>query len=132
MNAHRDFRRLAISLGMSESELLDADAAKIDRRWLSSQDPASRTLWRAARDRWFRHVLHSDGERALTGAGFVDDGASARSLPIWEDQARFLTTPLHLARANLARAQGRRPAVVLSTGAYSPVHPGHLSVLECA
>ncbi len=135
MNAHRDFCEIAGIFEIGCDDLLAASAQQIDLLWIQAGEPMrSRRVWRAARDRFYRHLLFEDGLDSLTSAGFVDDKASVHSLPVWAEQAKFLTTPVHLAKQRYAQAsrEGRRPAVVLSTGAYSPVHPGHLSVLECA
>lgn len=132
MSAHKDFKRCHELLDMSEAELLQADPVQVDEAWADSGEKLERFAWRAVRDRWYRHVVHQRGLHALTVAGFVDDRSTAPSLRERFDSA-LLTTPVHLAQANLAHVpDGQVPVVILSTGAYSPIHPGHLAVLEGA
>ncbi|MBI5516794.1 MAG: NAD(+) synthase [Deltaproteobacteria bacterium] len=100
---------------------------------------ALRLAWQVLRDPYLAHTsLALGAEDDLKDAGSFDDRATERDLAEpWRDP-RWLSTPLHKVLDGLRRAGPRAdgtfaPLVVLvSTGAFCPVHRGHLSMLERA
>ncbi len=82
------------------------------------------------------HYAHLAGETYsdLTAAGFTDDGLAQSILSSPPSDPSWLTTPFGKLRRNLeAHARDPRPpAVLLSTGAFAPIHDGHLAMLEAA
>lgn len=116
------------------------------------EDPeqASRMIARANLDPYYSLVLPQlTGERAedtarnLFEAGFFNDGSTSAELNSAEYfRLNWLCTPLHkltTALQDLALSQGickslsdRRLFVLLSTGAFCPVHHGHIEMMEIA
>jgi len=72
------------------------------------------------------------GPSGVEEAGYFEDSRpSLRPDP--RQDSEWLCTPLFKARENLKRAPDSAPlAVLLTTGALCPVHPGHLAMLEQA
>ncbi|PNG50391.1 MULTISPECIES: hypothetical protein [unclassified Variovorax] len=69
----------------------------------------------------------------LRAAGFIDDllDGSVRAHPCWSPA--MLTTPLMKVRRALAQSpEDARKLVLLSTGSYSPMHEGHIALMERA
>ncbi len=84
--------------------------------------------WKLERDVFYNDLAKQHGRAFVEEAGFFEDTASADA-PL--ENVRLLCTPLGRAASNLARA-ARPPAVLLCTGAYCPVHPGHVELMELA
>lgn len=102
---------------------------------------------KARRDPYYRHLFEtsmgSPSLEELYHAGFFDDGlpASVREHASWS--TRVPTTPVGklmrhlqarkaLAGPGLAAPAPNRQVVLLTTGSFSPVHQGHLRMLEAA
>ncbi len=116
------------------------------------EDPeqASRMIARASLDPYYSLVLPQlTGERAedtarnLFEAGFFNDGATAAELNSADYfRLNWLCTPLHKLATNLQdlslaqdicpSSSDRRLFVLLSTGAFCPVHHGHIEMMEIA
>ncbi len=86
------------------------------------------------RDPYYREVYEELGSlRALEHAGFFDDRGPDEPPRDGRRDASWLVTPLDAVRRRLALAPPSAPlAVLLSTGAFCPVHRGHLSMMERA
>lgn len=81
------------------------------------------------RDPYFADLWRRYGtQAALAEAGWFDDGLAQ---PVEPDD-RFLTTPVQKIVRNLRSAPPGRRAVLLTTGAFSPPHRGHLQMMELA
>jgi nicotinic acid mononucleotide adenylyltransferase len=108
------------------AELSDEACADPDRR-------AIRYAWRALRDPFYRSVCRRYGPESLDEAGFFDDGATPRTIAEPEDTVNVLCTPTHKIRRLLERAPaGARKVALLTTGAFSPPHAGHLEMMQTA
>lgn len=80
--------------------------------------------WKIARDPYLRPLAERRGESAVWDAGFFfDDDPDDAPL----DDIDWWCTPLPRRRTS-----GGRPAVLLATGAFCPVHEGHLAMMERA
>ncbi|UQW99272.1 hypothetical protein [Streptomyces sp. RerS4] len=82
----------------------------------------------AWRDPFYRDVITEWGASALQSTGYFDDGATREDLQeaILDP---FFCTPVH----KLTRSPGRtKPLVLLATGAFSPIHQGHVDMLLSA
>src|SRR5437763_7703456 len=80
--------------------------------------------WKIRRDRYLSKLAEQQGEDAVLQAGFFFDD-DAEDAPL--DDVDWLTTsPPRRARS------GNRPAVLLTTGGFCPVHAGHLMMMERA
>jgi Cytidylyltransferase-like len=80
--------------------------------------------WKMRRDPYLAPLVARDGEAAAWDAGFFLD-EDPDDAPI--DDVDWLCTPLPT-----RRAAGDRPAVLLSTGGFCPLHEGHLAMMESA
>ncbi|MEO8354212.1 MAG: hypothetical protein ABI680_20985, partial [Chthoniobacteraceae bacterium] len=74
------------------------------------------------RDPFLARLCERHGESAVWAAGFFFD-SDAENAPL--DDVDWLCTP----RPKRA-VTGERPAVILFTGAFCPVHTGHLAAME--
>jgi NAD+ synthetase len=70
--------------------------------------------------------------QAVEEAGFFDDGAPAEVSADGRRDPEWLITPLHKITARLPDLDERWPAVLVTTGAFCPVHRGHLEMMELA
>ncbi|MDX2389246.1 hypothetical protein NJL88_03920 [Streptomyces sp. DK15] len=79
-------------------------------------------------DPFYRDVIAEWGEVELQGAGYFDDGSTRADLQ-QENITPFFCTPTH----KLTRSPNEtRPLVLLATGAFSPIHHGHMDMLLSA
>ncbi len=76
-------------------------------------------------------VLSAD---ELQEAGWLELEGSNGGPALGGDQERLLTTPLHLLQRRLldSGSTGRSPVVLLASGAFCPVHAGHVEMMEKA
>lgn len=81
--------------------------------------------WKVARDPFYRAL----DPALLEEAGFFEDTATTDA-PL--DDVRWLCTPMRKVRGRLGRGGDGPPIVLLSTGAFSPVHNGHLAMMAAA
>lgn len=81
--------------------------------------------WKLARDPYLGPLVAKHGDAYATSAGFFFDEDPADAAL---DDVDWLCTPLPRAPT----AQVKRPVVLLSTGGFCPVHPGHLAMMERA
>lgn len=80
--------------------------------------------WKIARDPYLSLLHRTSGEAAVYESGFfLDDDPEDAPL----DDVDWLCTP-----APKLRISGARPAVLLSTGGFCPLHAGHLEMMERA
>jgi nicotinic acid mononucleotide adenylyltransferase len=81
-----------------------------------------------AQDPFFSTVVGELGEAGIAQAGFFTDSlASPLNIP---QSLALDCTPLSYVREQLAQA--KRPAIVLGTGSFNPVHEGHLQMMRVA
>jgi nicotinic acid mononucleotide adenylyltransferase len=84
--------------------------------------------WKIARDPFYRPLHEAHGEALVRLAGFFEDTAT-HDAPL--DDLTTLCTPTTRITENLPRA-GSRPAVLVCTGSFCPVHAGHIAMMEAA
>lgn len=98
----------------------------------------SRLLAKAMLDPFYAAVVRHFGAEHLDSAGFFDDGAPIGTDMTIERDPRLLVTPIAKVKRELARhgALGTplsdRPVVVVASGAFCPVHIGHVEMMESA
>lgn len=91
---------------------------------------------KAERDPFFRHTSTHFSQGELVEAGFFDDDRIESFDPSAE--MTFMSTALHKVIKNHNRLRGfgdaeeKKPVVLISTGGFSPVHQGHLAMMESA
>lgn len=125
MNPQAEFRKLldeALRTGESEKFLI--------RSWTKSdskEDPSFRTLVKAWLDPQYRALAASvPTDAELLKAGFFDDGMEPSVKTF--DVSRFLTPTF-----KLSKESSEKPKIaLLSTGAFSPPHAGHLEMMHAA
>lgn len=79
-------------------------------------------------DNFYKSVVKLYGEGDLADAGYLD-------CDYWPStEIRADVTPFHKVMDNLRRTggTGRKKAIVFTTGGFSPVHTGHVEILEIA
>lgn len=84
--------------------------------------------WKIDRDPFYRPLLEAHGLALVREAGFFEDTAD---VPAPLDDLDTLCTPTTRITENLAAAPPR-PAVLVCTGSFCPVHAGHLAMMEAA
>jgi len=83
-------------------------------------------------DPFYGPLLPLLGQAGVEEAGFFEDSRTSLE-PDPREETDWLCTPIFHARERLQRSHPEQPlAVLLSTGAFCPVHPGHLALLEHA
>jgi hypothetical protein len=89
---------------------------------------------RAQRDPYYQGLAAASSETLLAAGCFIESYAGdIREHPCWN--VRMPTTPVGKVREALqsyATEDARPPVVLLSTGCFSPVHQGHLAMMEAA
>ena len=94
-----------------------------------------RSIAKAQWDPFYASVVKRFGVDALHEAGFFDDGSSVGHDMTEEVDDRFLTTPLGKIRNAMQRhgaTASCRSAVLVTSGAFCPIHTGHLHMMESA
>ncbi|MFT5680225.1 MAG: nicotinic acid mononucleotide adenylyltransferase [Myxococcota bacterium] len=84
--------------------------------------------WKIARDPFYRPLHEAHGEALVAEAGFFEDTATTDAAL---DDLTTLCTPTTRITERLAAAPSR-PAVLVCTGSFCPVHTGHLAMMEAA
>lgn len=82
------------------------------------------THWKILRDPYLRPLAERRGEEAVWASGFFFDDDP--------DDAPLDDVDWRCTRVPKRAVTGERPAVLLSTGAFCPVHDGHLAMMEHA
>lgn len=118
-----------------------APRAEVDRAYLLARERAApdaelRIAWKLLRDPYYARVYSTLGTLAAADeAGFFDDGGDAAGDDPRRD-TRWLVTPIQplqrRLRSFLNRDRAEWLAVIVSTGAFCPVHRGHIRMMELA
>jgi hypothetical protein len=99
---------------------------------------SDRFIAKAMKDPYYAAVVRRFGAEHLVAAGFFDDGAPLGTDMTIEQDPRLLVTPLGKVQKGLShhRARGTLgdgpPLVLIASGAFCPVHDGHLEMMEAA
>lgn len=97
-----------------------------------------RTAWKVMRDPFYARAYEaSSSYQDIVYAGFFDDGKDLESPEILEHEDKFLITPLHKITNHINKIKKneeieKKWVVLMTTGAMSPVHDGHIALLELA
>lgn len=129
-------------LGIAPTE----DRATIDRAYRQARESGDassdlRYAWKLLRDPYYRGMCARYHEKeTFREAGFFDDGLDTElDAPCYTD-LQWLTTPYHKILRRLSQLEEFDPAqliaypplVLLTTGGFSPIHNGHLDMMELA
>lgn len=94
-----------------------------------------RSIAKAQCDPFYASVIKRFGGEALHEAGFFDDGSPVGHDMTKEVEDRLLTTPLGKIRNAIElhqNAPSSRMAVLVTSGAFCPIHTGHVRMMESA
>jgi nicotinic acid mononucleotide adenylyltransferase len=96
---------------------------------LSLATEADTLLWKIARDPYYPQTYLRYGNKVMVEAGFFDDQIplTKNGIPV-ADVAKFLTPK---SKINIDPSSKKNIVVVL-TGAFCPIHKGHVEILEIA
>jgi len=130
------WKLLGLTPQSSESSI---DGAYKIRRDSRKYDPKTlRSAWKVIRDPFYR-LAYSNylSYTPIKEAGFFDDGAEPESYSQERRSQYWLTTPIHKIKNSIAKLHEKsgglkRFAVLLSTGGFSPIHKGHIAMMELA
>jgi nicotinic acid mononucleotide adenylyltransferase len=112
----------------------NCEQSLIDKLFIqSTQTKECRLAWRILRDPFYRDLYNQWGSvDKVISAGFFDNMLSFEEVTK-EHPTSWLTTPIQKIKNNLNHSENNRPFVVLlSTGAFSPIHSGHVKMMELA
>ncbi len=113
---------------------------EVDRAYRShlindvEMDPCTHLAWKVLRDPFYAALYQKKlSLTCLYEAGFFVDKLSLEDVSVLEFAPGFLTTPFHKIQMRLEKRGGNQKQVVLlTTGGFSPIHNGHLSMMEVA
>lgn len=113
-----------------------ATRQEIDAAWMDSDhDIESRLAWKLLRDQAYRSLYNDGvGVEQVYRAGFFVDGLDIEGDSLLEVNGKIPTTPVHKLRDALENSGNHEqpPIVLLTTGGFSPIHYGHISMMETA
>jgi nicotinic acid mononucleotide adenylyltransferase len=122
------------------------DRAAIDRAYREAcragkESDELHDAWKLLRDPYYRAMRrHYRSRAAFKEAGFFDDGLDTQLEEECYTDLAWLTTPYHKILARLSQLDSYDPAqlaaypplVLLTTGGFSPIHNGHIDMMELA
>lgn len=127
-------RRLGVRAGAPRAQVDQAHREAWER---GERDPELRLAWKVLRDPLYGRAYRVlGGLEALEEAGFFDDGGPDLPTTDPREDAAWWVTPLGRIEERL-RETAALPAtaprvVLLSTGAFCPIHEGHVRMMELA
>lgn len=91
-------------------------------------------LMKARRDRLFASAIRQYGEECLESAGFFDDGTEPGTDMAQAISVRLPVTSLNKVVTRLASLSGSvgKAVVLVTSGGFCPIHPGHIAMMESA
>lgn len=108
-----------------------ADQSRIDRAWeRSTKTLDQRYAWKALRDPNFQNVYRKFGTiQSLLNAGFFDDGLEIpiENWRVWG--LKDVCTPRHKLKFGNTPVLGDE-VILVTTGAFSPIHNGHVAMMD--
>lgn len=123
-----------------QSSVEDIDAVYKKLRRKTSDRSELRLHWKIARDPFATSAyFHYRSADIILKSGFFDDGVEPEKLNpnLWNPS--WMTTPVNKIIENIKSVESAQsgkidspPVILLATGAFSPVHDGHISMLEQA
>jgi nicotinic acid mononucleotide adenylyltransferase len=124
---------LGLREGASDEAIKEAYLS-IRARASEEEAKAARYAWKALTDPYFKATYkHYPSIPNLVAAGFFDDNVEPEEIISLEETLDLLTTPVHKAYERLVVGGDTKPPVVLlTTGGFSPIHRGHIQMMERA
>jgi Cytidylyltransferase-like len=109
---------------------------EVDEAYLRIENPTGDqfTAWKLLRDEAYSALYQSTGSiLKAVEAGFVVDSMSFDQITSTDYSSKLCVTPTFKIKSNIQGIQDDLPLIVLvTTGAFSPLHYGHLSMMETA
>jgi Cytidylyltransferase-like len=137
-----DYKTPAMPEGVDLHAQLDltrgAQTAEVDTAWQElnplRKGRMAHFAWKLLRDTHYAQLFGETGSvQAVYDAGFFVDRLDGSQVDLLVPNRHELTTPYHKLTRGAETADGDGPPVVLvTTGGFSPVHYGHLSMMETA
>lgn len=90
--------------------------------------PDDQFLWKLAKDPYYPEVYLEHGKETVREAGFFDDGIPYNKNSVAVADFATILTPRN--KINAAFTKNR--VIIISTGAFAPMHDGHLEMIEIA
>ncbi len=119
--------------------ILKCSQAEIDAIYTSKRNPKKFDeklflAWKVLRDPYYRTLVpRLKNFRELYDAGFFVDLLDVEDIGLTAFQPGECRTPIAAVAANIDRLPSlKKPVVLLCTGAFSPLHNGHVSMMEHA
>ncbi len=119
-------------------DVLERTTAEIDAAYLKKEN-ASFDLrlffsWKILRDRWYRSFVPTmTNFKELYDAGFFIDALEGKEAHLLRFHPGECRTPISKVAENISRiGELANPVVLLCTGAFSPLHNGHVGMMESA
>ena len=124
---------LGVSPDATQQQVDDAYRARLEEMD-GVETEELRFSWKALRDRIYRKLWDSHRSPSyLYDAGFFIDNLSADEVEQLHADPNLITTPVHKIVANLKQLKkGSKPVILLTTGGFSPIHYGHIAMMESA
>ena len=124
------------------SERQEIDNAYLNLRSSHKYNNAElRLAWKILRDPYFSHT-YSDYEsiRKVLEAGFFDDGVPLEHMKNSHEELWWVTTPVEKIRARIdsltkkdkVKIKKNGAVILVTTGAFSPIHDAHINMMEVA
>ncbi len=119
-------------------DALERSVDEIDAVYLEKEkrkfDLKTFFAWKVLRDRWYRGLVPTMASfKELYDGGFFVDALEGKEAHLLKFQPGECRTPIAKIAANLSLVETlKNPVVLLCTGAFSPLHNGHVGMLERA
>jgi len=81
--------------------------------------------WKVNRDTFYKELLPVLGEKGIAEAGFFEDAAT-------KDEDVLKTTKVLCTPLSFLKPATGHPCILLTTGSFCPLHPGHINMMEKA
>lgn len=124
------------------ASLPEIDTAYLNKRAQTKGDHKDLRLnWKILRDPFAASAYTNyKNTKAILEAGFFDDETEPEDKKPERDDLNWLTTPLHkiqknyklLDQSTIDSLQTKPAVILVTTGAFSPIHQGHLKMMENA
>lgn len=137
ITTHRPTGDLFEILGLGDPLLLEGDWWSVQSRFsleeIENFTPDQHYAWKALSDPdYYRLYLEHRSTEVLARAGFFDDGLNklVSDFKVYDVQ-KFPTIPLQKVKNNTVDGE-EKVAILLTTGGMSPIHRGHIEMMEKA
>ncbi len=109
----------------------EIDECFLKRKRSGNQDPKLHFAWKVLRDPYYRYLAETMSSfEELYDAGFFVDEINPEDTKLLQFQMHEARTPINQIAKNLKKLTSiTKPVVLLCTGAFSPLHNGHIGMM---